>query len=155
QIVALSQEWTLLSPYTAFLVLENEDEYPKYGIKRQLRHLYWKPADAVAAEPLPEQALESLQKPARPSRSITARQFGETLAAARKALDARAPNRALESLDHVAHSPLAAASEEFKSLEASARKLLVQGDLLRNLGPQRGWFDRKSPIGFNAAATEL
>ncbi|HEY2253379.1 MAG TPA: VIT and VWA domain-containing protein, partial [Planctomycetaceae bacterium] len=41
-IVSLSQEWTILSPHTAFLVLENESEYPRYGINRQLRHQYWR-----------------------------------------------------------------------------------------------------------------
>src|SRR5205807_716513 len=50
-IVELSQEWTLLSPHTAFLVLENESEYPRYGITRQMRHQYWKPGDAVPQGP--------------------------------------------------------------------------------------------------------
>jgi hypothetical protein len=155
QIVGLSQEWTLLSPHTAFLVLENEAEYPKYGIRRQLRHQYWKPADAVAAGPLPKQALEMLKTPARPTHPVTAREFGQALSAARKALDDRAPKRALMSLDGVARSPLAATSAEYKALEAAARKLQVQGDLLRNLGPQRGWFDRKAPFGFDSPASEL
>ncbi|MGE5192943.1 MAG: hypothetical protein ACM3U2_10605, partial [Deltaproteobacteria bacterium] len=155
QIVSLSQEWTLLSPYTAFLVLENEAEYPKYGIRRQLRHQYWKPADAIAAEPLPREALEALKTPARAPHVITAREFAQALAAARKALAGRAPHRALVVLADVAHSPLADASDEFKSLETSARNLLAQDDLLRHLGPQRGWFDRKHPTGFDSPTTEL
>ena len=54
QIIALSQEWSLLTPYTAFLVLENDREYPLWGINRQQRHRYWKPADALPQTPPPE-----------------------------------------------------------------------------------------------------
>ena len=34
QIVALSREWSLLSPYTAFLVLENDQQYAQWNINR-------------------------------------------------------------------------------------------------------------------------
>ena len=63
QIVALSQEWTLLSPHTAFLVLEKEADYATYGITRQLRHKYWKPEDSVTAQPLPPHVLAQLRQP--------------------------------------------------------------------------------------------
>ena len=36
-ITRLSQEFTLMSPYTSFLVLENEAAYAKYGIDRRKR----------------------------------------------------------------------------------------------------------------------
>ena len=104
-VVPLSQEWTLLSPYTAFLVLENEAEYPKYGITRSLRHQYWKPADAVAAEPLPPDALEALKIPQRAAPPPTNAHFDRALAAARKALGGPAPERALIFLDSVANAP--------------------------------------------------
>lgn len=50
-IVKFSQEWSLMSPYTAFLVLEKEDDYARWKIDRELRHRYWKPAEAVTAKP--------------------------------------------------------------------------------------------------------
>ncbi len=53
QIVGLSQEWSLLTPYTAFLVLESEQEYSTWRIDRRQRHRYWTPADARPEAPLP------------------------------------------------------------------------------------------------------
>jgi len=41
QIADLSQEFTLITPYTSFLVLENEAQYRKYGVSRQKRRRYW------------------------------------------------------------------------------------------------------------------
>ena len=35
QILALSQEWSLLSPLTAFLVLETEQDYKRFGLTRR------------------------------------------------------------------------------------------------------------------------
>ncbi len=161
QIVALSQEWTLLSPHTAFLVLENEAEYPKYGIRRSARHKYWKPADAVAAAPLAIEALEMLKSPARvlhAARPITRPEFEQ--AALRRRHQAgtcpdRAPNRAFVFLESVAASPLAATSLEYKALESAARKLSAQHNLLLSLGPQRGWFERGAPIGFDRSPAQL
>ena len=53
KIIALSQEWTLLSPDTAFLVLESEAQYAQWQIDRQQRRRYWKPAETPLLEPLP------------------------------------------------------------------------------------------------------
>ena len=63
QIIALSQEWSLLTPYTAFLVLENDREYPLWGIDRQQRHRYWKPADALPHTPPPASLGQPRGKP--------------------------------------------------------------------------------------------
>ena len=49
-MIALSQEWSLLSPYTAFLVLESDSQYAQYGIDRRRRHRYWQPAEASPGE---------------------------------------------------------------------------------------------------------
>lgn len=155
QVVSLSQEWTLLSPYTAFLVLEKEDEYPKYGITRALRHKYWKPEDAVEDQPLSPEAVAALKAPPPVPRKTTSAQFDQALAGARIALAHRAPNRALVLLDKVATSAQAAESAEFKALQETAQKMLARGDMVRNLGPQRAWFDRKKPIGFDSPTTDL
>jgi len=54
-IVQLSQEYTLITPYTSFLVLENEAEYEKYGIKRKLRRRYWEESGKLRSAPPPEE----------------------------------------------------------------------------------------------------
>jgi hypothetical protein len=61
-IVALSQEWSLLSPHTAFLVLESEADYPRWGLDRRVRRRYWKPAEARPEAPLPAQWVEQFQQ---------------------------------------------------------------------------------------------
>ena len=155
EIVSLSQEWTLLSPHTAFLVLENESEYPRYGITRQMRHQYWKPGDAVPYEPLPKAALAALKAPPRAAPVVTDKDFESALAKVRQALVERAPRRALNTLDAIASSRLAPASKEFQDLRRSAVKLLASSDLLRDLGPWRGWFERGRPIGFDGPVSNL
>jgi hypothetical protein len=67
QIIALSQEWSLLSPLTAFLVLETEADYKRWRIDRQVRRRYWKPAEARIDEPLPAQWLAEVMPPDPPS----------------------------------------------------------------------------------------
>jgi Ca-activated chloride channel family protein len=160
QIVSLSQEWTLLSRLTAFLVLESEEEYPRYGITRQTRHQYWKPEDAVVEKPLPPEAIAALKavpkaSRARESRAISSNRFYEALASARLALEKRAPNRALVFLGSVLESPLVAESGEYAELKEAALQMLARGDVVRSLGPERGWFDRRRPVGFASATTDL
>jgi hypothetical protein len=70
-IVWLSQQWSLLSPYTAFLVLESEADYKRWGIDRQVRRRYWKPAEARGDEPLPAQWLAEVTPAAAASPSVT------------------------------------------------------------------------------------
>jgi len=55
QIVDLSQEFTLITPYTSFLVLENEDAYRRYGIDRHKRRQYWDDAGSLKSVPPPEE----------------------------------------------------------------------------------------------------
>ena len=42
QIIAVSLEYQIMSPYTAFLVLESEEDYRKYGVVRRLRRVDWR-----------------------------------------------------------------------------------------------------------------
>ncbi len=53
EIVRLCQEWSLMSPLTAFLVLETEADYVRWGVDRKLRRRYWNPDGAVVAAALP------------------------------------------------------------------------------------------------------
>ncbi|MHC4781309.1 MAG: hypothetical protein ACYTFG_22265, partial [Planctomycetota bacterium] len=43
EVTAISKEFTVMSPYTTFLVLEKEEDYRKWGIDRGKRRKYWKP----------------------------------------------------------------------------------------------------------------
>ncbi len=56
EIGNLSQEFTLMTPYTSFLVLENEAAYRQYGIERMKRRRYWRQMDLLKSSP-PEGAL--------------------------------------------------------------------------------------------------
>ncbi|MBI3832270.1 MAG: tetratricopeptide repeat protein [Planctomycetes bacterium] len=58
-IVDLAQAWTLMSPYTSFLVLESNEDYTRYGIDRSKRRRLWRDEAASAppeARPAPENA---------------------------------------------------------------------------------------------------
>jgi Vault protein inter-alpha-trypsin domain/von Willebrand factor type A domain len=68
QVIDLSQEFTLITPYTSFLVLENEDEYAKYGITRHKRRRYWEEMGKLRTAPPHEEISE---KPKPPSTSAT------------------------------------------------------------------------------------
>ncbi|MBI3864156.1 MAG: hypothetical protein HY290_19915 [Planctomycetia bacterium] len=155
QAIALSQEWTLLCPHTAFLVLEHESDYPKYGIRRSLRHLYWNPEEATASKPLSPEAIDALKLPRKSDRVLKPETLEQTLAAARRALNELAPDRALALLNGVAGTPRAKDSAEFATLRDAARQIVARADLLEKLGPQRGWFDRSHPIGFPTPTHDL
>jgi len=51
QAIALSQEFTLITPYTSFLVLETENDYKRYGIDRRVRRRYWEEAGKLRTAP--------------------------------------------------------------------------------------------------------
>lgn len=155
EIVALSQEWTLLCPHTAFLVLEKEEDYESYGIARSRRHQYWEPPDALIAGPLSPEVLAELRIPPRGVSEITAEQFAEALTAAKKALEEDTPHRALRHLTEIEKSPLAGQTPEFKSLQERATKALARAELLRNLGPQRGLFERSGSFGFDGPPADF
>jgi tetratricopeptide (TPR) repeat protein len=54
QIIDLAQTWTLLSPYTSFLVLESEAEYGRYNIDRKKRRKVWREDSAPVANAITE-----------------------------------------------------------------------------------------------------
>ena len=155
QQLALSQEWTLLNDATAFLVLNEEADYAKYGVQRSLRHTYWNPDADMAAVPLPPALVKSLDQNPPKSTELTADEFAAALAASRAALKNSAPNQALKSLQGVEKSPLAKTTPEFAALRDAAKQLLARAELLAALGPQRGWFDRTRAIGFPTGTSDL
>src|SRR6185436_10457690 len=59
EVINLAQMWTLMSPYTSFLVLESNEDYKRYDIDRSKRRPAWKEISAecpriVLAEKLSE-----------------------------------------------------------------------------------------------------
>ncbi len=88
EMVAVSREWSLLSPHTAFLVLENEAQYRQYQIDRTQRRRYWKPADAVAASPLPENWLKLVtSEMEKETKKAEAERFAQAIRTSQAALD--------------------------------------------------------------------
>ncbi len=63
QVTDLSQEFTLITPYTSFLVLENEEAYKTWGIDRQKRRRDWDSASTLRSVPPPEE-IAPVQAPA-------------------------------------------------------------------------------------------
>lgn len=53
KIIGLSQEFTLITPYTSFLVLENEEAYRRYGLDRRKRRRYWEEIGKLRSAPPP------------------------------------------------------------------------------------------------------
>ena len=47
EVIDLAKTWTLMSPYTSFLVLESNDEYKRYDIDRSKRRPAWRDLDAA------------------------------------------------------------------------------------------------------------
>ncbi len=120
KIIALSQEWSLLSPHTAFLVLESEQDYVRWKIDRRARRRYWKPAGQLQREPLPSQWLARVQQ----SRAAAAVEssFETALKKARAALKAHQFGLALSALEQVANSPQVRKSLEYRQLHEQARQ---------------------------------
>ena len=56
EVVNLSQQWSVQSPLTAFMVPESEEDRAKWDIE-QSPQWYWRPIDAVGDEPLPPEWL--------------------------------------------------------------------------------------------------
>jgi hypothetical protein len=155
QQITLSQEWTLLNPHTAFLVLENEADYTKFGVRRSLRRQYWKPEEAIVAVPLTPDVLKGLKNAQPVAPGLTAERFEEILTESRQALKDLHPDRAIGLLKEIEGSTWAKTSAEYAEVRESARQMLARAELIENLGPQRGWFDRSRPIGLPTTTHDL
>jgi tetratricopeptide (TPR) repeat protein len=61
-IIETSINFQIMSPFTAFLVLESEDDYKRFGIKRTMKKWDWN-GDASGLQANKERALKSLPEP--------------------------------------------------------------------------------------------
>ena len=142
QIVGLSQEWSLLTPYTAFLVLESEQDYERWQVDRRVRRRYWKPAEALPREPLSRDWLARVtpDESERKAEAV-AKRVARTMDAARKALKEEHYALAHGLLQGMRREEWAKESEEFARLFRRAAAEVQRETLLENLGPHQGLFD--------------
>ncbi len=142
--IALSQEWSLLSPHTAFLVLESEEQYKQWGLARSYRRRYWKPAEARPDSPLPPKWIEQVRPT--PTTELSDSRFSDSLRTVKEALSARDFERAQQLLRSLAHSSQAAKSGDFQAL----RRETIEGVKSRIADEQRerrrGFLDPTSPL---------
>jgi hypothetical protein len=142
-IVSLSQEWSLLSPHTAFLVLESEQDYQRWGLDRRVRRRYWKPAEARPEAPLPPKWVEQFRLSQRSGPSD--QNFAEAVRNAREALAAKDFARAHQLLRAVASYSQAVKSDEFQILRRQALEGLRSRAAAEQREARRGLVDPASP----------
>ncbi|MDB5340998.1 MAG: Vault protein inter-alpha-trypsin domain protein, partial [Planctomycetaceae bacterium] len=142
-IVALSREWSLLTPQTAFLVLETEADYQRWNVPRQGRRRYWSGKDVPAVEPLPADWLARIQfnnEASRRDPDLTGvADIDQQLEAASKAVDDQKYDLATQILDSLQKHKSAVASGKYRLLRG--RMSNRRGLPLHNLGLKQGWFD--------------
>lgn len=149
EIIAHSREWSLMSPLTAFLVLEHEHEYQQWSIDRSQRRVYWQPTEAFARVPVP---LDIAQPAKLESRiEITQRQTEEHnrqklarwLTDARKARDRDDWNVVADRLrDGLRIDPELRTNPDWRTLSAALKRWELREDQLARLGESRLLFDR-------------
>lgn len=145
EIVELSQEWSLLTPYTAFLVLESEADYARWDVPRQLRRRYWSPPEALEPLPLagvgpfgptgpkPEAIPPHAEQVQRSAVANAVRQARQALAAGDDLL-------AQAHLNSVAHLPAAHRSAEYQGMVREVSAVRWRQAVLEALGPHRTFF---------------
>ncbi len=142
-IVALSREWSLLTPQTAFLVLETEADYQRWNVPRQGRRRYWSSKDVPAVEPLPADWLARIQfnnEAARRDPDLTGvADIDQQLEAASKAVEDQKYDLATQILDSLQKHKSAVASGKYRLLRG--RMSNRRGLPLHSLGLKQGWFD--------------
>ena len=158
QIVQLCQEWSLMSPLTAFLVLETEQDYDRWKIVRTLRRRYWAPAGAIAAAPA-KPAERPVVRPTDPSANQVAEQsrrneITRVISAAERALKGDRPEQALQLLSSVRSrtkaEDLAPYNDLVRRVQEKLRpeERLAQLKLWRPVADRRvtEWFPSASPL---------
>lgn len=145
-IVQLSREWSLLTPQTAFLVLETEADYQRWNVPRQARRRYWSTDELPPVPPLPADWLARVT-PARlralnkQQTQILDAQVTEQLAAARKAVESGLDERAARLLTDLGQNDIARQTEEFRTLSRMSANLRRTGNIVQRLGIRKSWFD--------------
>lgn len=146
-IVELSREWSLLTPQTAFLVLETEADYLRWQVPRQARRRYWSDRDLRPVQPLADQWLAKVD-PGRnggnPDVNVkdfdTSAEILNALDEARHAVQAGQLERARSLLKDLNQDAVAKSTQEFQTLQKLTDVLGRQSRAMQNLGTKRAWF---------------
>ncbi|MBX9791557.1 MAG: hypothetical protein K2Y37_21765 [Pirellulales bacterium] len=155
EMLGLSQQWTLLSPLTAFLVLESEKDYVRWDIDRRQRRRYWRPAEAVGDKPLPEDWLARVRPAPKPDPLADPAVIERALASARRALADGHTRLALTELERIHRSPLVPKMPEYAQLVELSRQASLREAALAMLGPARVLVDRGSVVYREPAVLQL
>ncbi|HEX7377716.1 MAG TPA: VIT and VWA domain-containing protein [Pirellulales bacterium] len=140
EIVELSQEWGLLSPYMALLLLESESDYARWQIDPRIRRRYWQPAEAPPPFVPPAAWLRPPEEsPA--DKQAAAERFAKLLALARESLDRSDYEASWAQLEALRRLLPAAASNEFAELAKRAQSGLRRATLFDRLGARRRLID--------------
>lgn len=154
--VQFCQEWSLMSPLTAFLVLETEQDYERWKIDRKVRRRYWKPAGAEMARiemPLPT-ALPGRIEPRQ--RNDLEKQTAERVRKqAQRLLARKQPEQAMQLLKNFRMQSGLGVLPELRELEQQIKAQMVFKDRLVELGLRRPLADRKVTELFPAPAPLL
>ncbi len=157
-IVDLCQEWSLMSPYTAFLVLESEEDYGRWKIDRKKRHRYWKPSGTIVALSLPPHLRKAAPPERTPSANVTVRTtdqqaptptkleratFDKHLAAAKRALVDGDAARALAHLHAIESTAKQFDAAAFEALQQQAQQQQQREMTLKELDLWRRLADRR------------
>ena len=169
-IVRHCREWTLLTPYTAFLVLENEREYLSWGVPRQARRRYWTAVGSPASLPLPENWIASMAPDSalksyraywrdtakQPTNPVALETIQTKLEDARRALskgDLATAERVLDSILNSNPVP----TPEYQKLRSELAAARSRAKAFEDLGYRRAWFEplvaRPLPMQLNSLLT--
>jgi len=164
QIVALCQEWSLMSPMTAFLVLESEEDYGRWNINRRLRQRYWSPPEALpfvrppegvtlAPPPIARQSPPQWQNPSSQNRQENSAQAAawdrnfvrESLERAQQSLQAEDFITAYLHLARARDRALKFDPDAFQELYRQVSARMERESSLERLGLGRALADRQMP----------
>lgn len=138
-IVRFCQEWSLMSPLTAFLVLETEQDYTRWNVDRKTRRRYWKPAGAVDVDPL----ILKLPQPQSLQVDVPNREYVvRVLDLAERVLKRDLAEQAVQLLSTVRRDALRVDTERYQDLNRRANAKLRPQVALRQLMHWRPLADR-------------
>ena len=149
EIISHSREWSLMSPLTAFLVLEHEHEYQQWSIDRSLRRAYWQPTEALARVPVPLNILQPaklesrIEITQRQTEEHNQRKLARWLSDARKAREREDWNLVADRLrDGLRIDPELRTNPDWRPLNAALKRWELREDQLARLGESQLLFDR-------------
>jgi hypothetical protein len=166
-VVRLSQEWSLLTPYTAFLILPDENSFDTWSIIKENRRKYWTMPAEQPIEPLPAKwavkvapktVLKDLQTVSTSRSSVLIESEVQHAlkmlpADVRQAITTGELDVASQQLAQL-RSLLKQENPEYSQLRLDLQNARKQSDVLRDFGLRRQWFEQSGrtplPLGLDS-----